>query len=135
MDDKLFQALHDVLKSRPSKRLGIAVSGGGDSVALLCLVTEYAKSHPIEIHAVTVDHGLRPAAKDEVRTVTKLCGQLGVPHHVEFWQNWSGQGNLMAQARDARYDLMSNWALANDIDTVAIAHTANDQAETMLMRL
>ncbi|MEO9516352.1 MAG: tRNA lysidine(34) synthetase TilS [Paracoccaceae bacterium] len=135
MNDKLFRALHDVFKSRPPKRLGIAVSGGGDSVALLCLAAEYAKSHPIEIHAVTVDHGLRPAAKEEVRAVTKLCGNLGVPHHVEFWKNWSGEGNLMAQARNARYDLMSSWALENEVDTIAIAHTANDQAETMLMRL
>ncbi len=135
MTNKLFRALDEVLQPRPPQRLGIAVSGGGDSVALLCLAAEYAKTVPIEIHAVTVDHGLRQAAKDEVQMVTNLCGTLGVPHHVEFWQSWSGEGNLMAQARDARYDLMSGWAMANDVEAVAIAHTADDQAETLLMRL
>lgn len=120
---------------RPPARIGVAVSGGGDSVALLCLLAEYARGQQMEVHAVSIDHGLREAAKNEVRFVTDLCGQLGVSHHVEYWQNWDGMGNLMAEARTARYELLADWAHANDVGLVALGHTANDQAETLLMRL
>lgn len=120
---------------RPPARIGVAVSGGGDSVALLCLLVDYARDQEMEIHAVSIDHGLRPEAEEEVRAVTELCGHLGVPHHVEYWQNWDGKGNLMAQARAARYALLADWAQANDVGVVALGHTANDQAETLLMRL
>ncbi len=133
--EDLLQAIAEQLSPRPPKRLGVAVSGGGDSMALLCLTAEYVRGTDIELHAVTVDHGLRQAAKDEVRLVMDTCGRLGIPHHVEFWQTWAGQGNLMAEAREARYELMSGWAHANDIEAIALAHTANDQAETLMMRL
>ncbi len=122
---------------KPPGRIGVAVSGGGDSVALLCLITEFAKAldEPMEVHAVSIDHGLREAAADEVRAVTELCGELGVSHHVEYWQRWDGNGNLMAEARNARYGLLADWAHANGVGVVALGHTANDQAETLLMRL
>ena len=120
---------------RAPDRIGVAVSGGGDSVALLSLVVEFARSQKIDVHAVTIDHGLREAAADEVRSVTDLCGRLGVSHHVEYWKTWTGEGNLMAAARAARYELMAEWASANGISVVALGHTANDQAETLMMRL
>ena len=120
---------------RPPERIGVAVSGGGDSVALLCLIADFAKSQPMEVHAISIDHGLREAAAEEVRTVTELCGRIGVPHHVEYWQSWQGKGNLMAEAREARYGLLSDWAQANGISMIALGHTANDQAETLMMRL
>ena len=135
MSGHLLQAIADLLMPRPPKRIGVAVSGGGDSVALLCLIAEFARSQPMEVHAVSIDHGLREAAADEVRTVTELCGRLGVPHHVEYWQSWRGDGNLMAEARTARYSLLSDWAEANGVSTMALGHTANDQAETLMMRL
>ena len=135
MSGFLLQAIADQLMPRPPKRIGVAVSGGGDSVALLCLLAEFAQSQPMEIHAVSIDHGLREAAVEEVREVTNLCGRLGVPHHVEYWQSWSGDGNLMSQARTARYDLLTDWAFANGVNMVALGHTANDQAETLMMRL
>ena len=87
------------------------------------------------MHAVSIDHGLREAAADEVRAVTELCGRLGVPHHVEYWRTWEGRGNLMAEARRARYALLADWGAANGVDTIAIGHTADDQAETLMMRL
>lgn len=135
MSEKLLAAIADQFTPRPPKRVGVAVSGGGDSVALLCLIADFARDQDIEVHAVSIDHGLREAAADEVRAVTELCGRLGVPHHVEYWRTWEGKGNLMAEARRARYALLADWGAANGVDTIAIGHTADDQAETLMMRL
>lgn len=135
MSGHLLQAVADQLMPHPPERLGVAVSGGGDSVALLCLLAEFAKSKPIDLQVITVEHGLREAAVEEVRGVTDLCARLGVPHHVEYWTGWDGTGNLQDRARDARYQIMADWAMQNDIHMIAVAHTANDQAETLMMRL
>lgn len=123
------------LLPRPPAKIGIAVSGGSDSMALLALMAVLAKKNSIELHAISVDHGLRETAQGEIKMVTDLCGQLGVAHHVEYWSGWDGAGNLQSCARAARYELITGWAQASDISTVLVGHTANDQAETLLMRL
>lgn len=115
--------------------MGVAVSGGGDSIALLSVLAHYAYEHRIELHVITVDHGLRPETKDEVKVVTGLCHKLGLQHHLEYWTNWDGHGNLQSQARDGRYALIADWAYAHQISHIALGHTADDQAETVLMRL
>ncbi len=135
MEQELLKEIEDQLLPRPPQKLGVAVSGGGDSVALLFLLAAFAKQHPIELHVISVDHGLRAGSKDEVRFVTDVCGQLGVEHHVEYWGGWDGGGNLQDRAREARISLIGDWAVGNEIATVALGHTANDQAETLLMRL
>jgi tRNA(Ile)-lysidine synthase len=135
MSVHLLEIVANHLLPRAPERIGVAVSGGGDSVALLCLLAELSREMQMEVHAISIDHGLREAAMEEVRAVTDLCGDLGVPHHVEYWNSWNGEGNLMAEARTARYDLLTDWARANDVNTIALGHTANDQAETLLMRL
>ena len=116
-------------------RLGVAVSGGGDSVALLWVLVGYAREHGITLHVVSVDHGVRPEAQQEVSFVADLCRRWDVQHHVARWTGWNGDGNFSAKARDARYALMADWACANDITHIALGHTADDQAETFLMRL
>ncbi|WP_299623860.1 tRNA lysidine(34) synthetase TilS [uncultured Tateyamaria sp.] len=131
----LIDSVAAVLGETPPKRLGVAVSGGGDSVALLAVLVAYAKDHEIELHVVSVDHGVRPEAKQEISFVTDLCARWDLPHHVEYWTGWNGQGNFQANARDARYALMADWAYANDIGHIALGHTADDQAETFVMRL
>lgn len=115
--------------------MGVAVSGGGDSMAMLHLLHEFSKIHHIELHAVTVDHQLRPEAAEEARRVARHCAEIGVPHNTLVWEDWDGHGNLQQAAREARYAKISKWALYKDIDTVALGHTADDQAETVLMRL
>jgi tRNA(Ile)-lysidine synthase len=119
----------------PPLKIGVAVSGGSDSMALLVMMASFADRYEIELHAISVDHGLREGAQAEIKLVTDLCGQLGVAHHVEYWSDWDGVGNLQGTARAARYELISGWAHANGITSVALGHTANDQAETVLMRL
>ena len=111
--------------------LGLAVSGGGDSVALLLLALDAG----LQVRAVTVDHGLRPEAAAEAAWVSRLCAGLGVPHDILQWRGWDGSGNLQDQARRARLSLIADWARAAGLGAVALGHTQDDQAETVLMRL
>lgn len=115
--------------------LGVAVSGGGDSVALLAVLVAFARDHDIDLHAITIDHGVRAGAQSEIDLVAELCKGWKVPHHVARWTGWQGEGNFQAEARSARYALMAEWAEAQDIKHIALGHTADDQAETFLMRL
>ncbi|MDR5654069.1 tRNA lysidine(34) synthetase TilS [Xinfangfangia sp. LG-4] len=110
--------------------VGVAVSGGGDSVALLHLAVRAG----IAVQAVTVDHGLRAEAAAEAAEVARACAALGVPHDILRWQ-WDGRGNLQDAARRARQALIADWARGRGLGAVALAHTADDQAETLLMEL
>lgn len=104
-------------------------------MALLHLLHRWAAAQGVELQAVTVDHGLRKAAADEAKGVAAFCAGLGVTHTTLNWTNWDGKGNLQDQARRARYRLMTDWAKGRGIETIALGHTADDQAETFLMRL
>lgn len=115
--------------------LGLAVSGGGDSVALMHLATDYARRHDLPLRVVTVDHGLRAESADEADFVSRIAGRLGVAHETLHWQGWDGQGNLQAAARQARYGLIGEWARGHGLSHVALGHTRDDLAETFLMRL
>lgn len=125
-----FQA--DLRKLLPGEgRLGIAVSGGPDSLALLLLA---AAAFPGRIAAATVDHGLRPEAADEAAFVADICAELGVPHRILKLALAPG-GNVQARAREARYSALAGWAGEEGIEAVLTGHHADDQAETLLMRL
>lgn len=132
--DALHPADHVVAHflSEPPERLGVGVSGGSDSLALLHLLTDWGGA---ELHVVTVDHGLRPEAVEEAQFVAGICKGLNLPHDTLEWRGWDGQGNLPEAAREARYRLMAEWAKARGIADIALGHTADDQAETLLMRL
>ena len=90
------------------QRVGVAVSGGGDSMALLDLVLLEAKAAGVKVYAATVDHGLRAAAKDEAALVAGFCAERGVSHDILTWVGWDGSGNLQAEARAARYALLAD---------------------------
>ena len=111
-------------------RLGLAVSGGPDSLALLLL----AQRALTGLFAVaTVDHGLRPEARAECAMVARLCADLGIPCAVLAVE--TGDGNLQAAARKARYGALGEWARREGLTALATAHHADDQAETLMMRL
>ncbi|QPM88935.1 tRNA lysidine(34) synthetase TilS [Pseudooceanicola algae] len=119
----------------PPQDIGVAVSGGGDSLALLHILAEIARTEALGLRVVTVDHGLRPAARDEAEKVGEQARALGLDHDILTWTGWNGEGNLQDQARRARYRLLAEWARLHGLRTVALGHTAEDQAETFLMRL
>jgi tRNA(Ile)-lysidine synthase len=131
----LVERLRDHYERLIPKRIGIAVSGGSDSLALLYAAHAWSANGGPAIEAVTVDHGLRPEAREEAAYVRGLCDTLGVPHWTLAWEGWDGKGNLQDQARRNRYALLAGWAVTHGIDSVALAHTMDDQAETFLMRL
>jgi tRNA(Ile)-lysidine synthase len=111
-------------------RLGLAVSGGPDSIALLLLA---AAALPGRVEAATVDHGLRPENAQEAEAVGRLCDTLGVPHATLPVS--LDAGNVQSEARRARYAALAAWAQARELDAVATGHHADDQAETLIMRL
>lgn len=115
------------------ERLGVAVSGGPDSLALLLLA---AAAYPGRVEAATIDHGLRPESAGEAALVARLCERLGVAHTV-LEPDWpeAPSANIQAEARRARYDQLLRWAIESRIWPVATAHHLDDQAETLLMRL
>jgi tRNA(Ile)-lysidine synthase len=127
-----FAADLDALTTRQT-RVGVAVSGGPDSLALLLLA---AAARPELIEAATVDHGLRTESADEAAMVGSLCARLGVPHRT-LLADWSEPpaANVQAQARAMRYRLLNEWAVDRGLPAIATAHHADDQAETLLMRL
>ncbi len=127
-------AIHDTLPTPPAQ-IGVAVSGGSDSLALLIGLSKAFRERDVKIFVATVNHGLRPEAADEAEAVAKFCNDLGHPHTVLHWDTPRHEGNIQGQARAARFDLLSKWALENKISLVALGHTADDQAETVLMRL
>lgn len=118
----------------PEGRLGLAVSGGSDSMALLAMARIWSQQTGHSIAAVTIDHGLRAEAADEARMVAEYCSAANIPH-ATLNADLGTDGNIMAAAREARYQLMSDWAGTEGIEVIALGHTMDDQAETVLMRL
>lgn len=110
--------------------VGLAVSGGGDSMALLHLAAQ-ALDQPL--HIVSVDHGLRDV-RAELQLVADAAQRLGLSHDVLRWDG-TGQGSLQTRARAARRALIAQWATERGIRQVMLGHTHDDQAETVLMRL
>ena len=115
-----------------TERLALAVSGGPDSMALLALA---ATEFPGRIAALTVDHRLRPAAATEAATVAACCVERGIPHATLAWRGDKPATGIQSAAREARYTLMAEWCAANGYTLLLTAHHADDQAETLLMRL
>ena len=111
-------------------RLALAVSGGPDSLAMLLLAQT---AIPGEFAAATVDHRLRAESAGEARTVSEICARLGVPHTV--LEVDVGPGNVQDEARKARYAALADWAADKALDALVTAHHADDQAETIVMRL
>ncbi|MEO0359769.1 MAG: tRNA lysidine(34) synthetase TilS [Pseudomonadota bacterium] len=115
--------------------LGVALSGGGDSVALLHAAAEWADARGARLETATIDHGLRPESAAEARSAAAAARALGLRAEILRWDDWDGAGNLQAEARAARRRLLSAWAGRRGISSVALGHTLDDQAETVLMRL
>jgi len=114
----------------------VAVSGGGDSVALMHLLAGWAKkTRRPPPHVVTVDHGLRAESATDARAVRRWAKAAGLKSQALRWSGPHPKSDIEAVAREARYRLMGEWARKNKFAALYVAHTRDDQAETFLLRL
>ena len=115
----------------------LAVSGGPDSIALMWLAARWRESlaRGPRLIAVTVDHGLRSEAAREARDVKRLARSLDLTHRTLRWSGAKPKTGLPAAARAARYRLLAQAARAGGATHILTAHTRDDQAETLLMRM
>ena len=122
---------------KSAKALVLAVSGGPDSTALMVLAARWRKAlkRGPELIAVTVDHGLRAEAKREARVVARLAKELGIAHRTLRWTDAKPKAGIPQAAREARYRLLAQAAHRAGASHVLTAHTRDDQAETVVMRL
>ena len=111
--------------------LGLAVSGGPDSVAMLVLAHA---AFPGRVEAATCDHGLRAESVDEVRFVAGLSAERSIPH-ASLTLDLRSSGNVSHNARTARYAALEAWRVERNLDHILTAHHADDQLETVIMRL
>jgi len=119
------------------RSLGVAVSGGSDSIALLLLAAEWARAAGVRLEAATLDHGLRPEAAGEARGVAGVCAMLQLRHETLVWRRSPpGAGILVSQAdaRRVRHGLLAAWARDRGLATLAFGHTRDDRIETFLIR-
>ena len=137
----------------PFAHVVLAVSGGADSLAMLHLCLDWRRDYAVRDHqkrghakrdqtvspctfsVVTVDHGLRPESAAEAASVADLCAALSVQHTTLHWNESKPAHGLQAAARQARYAIIARHLHEQGHTAVATAHTADDQAETVLMRL
>ncbi len=113
--------------------IAVAVSGGGDSMALLLMVRT-ALAHNQVLTALTVDHALRKNSAAEARKVKTWCKARGITHVTLKWNHEGVNSGIQAKARQARYDLMTQWCHKHGLPVLLTAHTKEDQAETVAMR-
>jgi tRNA(Ile)-lysidine synthase len=118
----------------PGMRVLAACSGGPDSAAMLVVLARLCSELDFELDAASVDHGLRPGARADVELAQAQAAQAGVAFHA-LRVEVDVSGSLQAGARSARYEALSALAARVGAQRIAVGHTQDDQAETVVMRL
>jgi tRNA(Ile)-lysidine synthase len=119
------------------RHVGLAVSGGGDSLSLMWLAAQWAGQtcQPPKLTVLSVDHGLRPGSAEEAGWVVEQAGALGLAGVILQWHGAKPTTGIQARARQARYHLLIGWCLDHGAGALVTAHSLDDQAETFIMRL
>ncbi len=133
-EDAVSQFLGSLAK--PSRIL-VAISGGSDSTGLLLALHQAiaAGAHTHTLLAATIDHALRPESAGEAARVAEFCRDLGIPHETRRWPGEKPSTGISVAAREARYRLLADVAAELRADLLVTGHTADDQAETITMRM
>jgi tRNA(Ile)-lysidine synthase len=120
----------------PGLRLGIAVSGGPDSLCLLHALLQLRSEFNLTLAVIHIDHNLRgPQSQADAQFVHNLAQQLGLPFHIRTLTLDPARGNLEQEARRARYQFFRDLIREGAVEKIALGHTRSDQAETVLFRL
>jgi len=118
------------------KKMAVAVSGGGDSMALAFLLSKFCAKYKIELHILTVDHGLRKEAAAEAKQVALAVKRWeNVVHKTLKWTGDKPKTRIQEEARKARYALMGDYCRKQRINYLLLGHHGGDQIETFLFRL
>ncbi|KLN62103.1 hypothetical protein WH96_00740 [Kiloniella spongiae] len=137
-EEEFAQLMSVIALPRNPFRIGVAVSGGADSMALCLLLRDWVKTKGGELFAVTVDHGLRPESGIEAQWVHARLVAEGIEHDIltrTFVGDDEEKGSSQVRARKARHDLVAQWCKRREIFFLALGHHLDDQIETFLMRL
>ena len=122
--------------SAPRRRIGLAVSGGADSVALLALMADLQASHGFDAVVLHVDHGLRPDSSEDARFVESLAARHGLPFHALRTRVRRRRGESVEMAaRRVRLAFFARMTALLGLDAIATGHHADDVAETFILRL
>lgn len=133
--DAAFDTALDRCGLAGSAALALAVSGGGDSMALAVLCARVLLARGVKLKAYTVDHGLRSGARAEAAAAGEALATLGIVHEILVWEDEKPQTHVQECARAARYALLADACHRDGFDTLLTAHQAEDQMETFWMRL
>ncbi|TAH33921.1 MAG: tRNA lysidine(34) synthetase TilS [Alphaproteobacteria bacterium] len=132
-----FSNLFDALGPFAAKPIiAVAVSGGADSMALCLLAQEWAAQKGGKAIAITVDHGLRAESANEATQVHNWLALRGIEHHILRWEKEKNPaGNIQEQAREARFQLLTDFCKQKQIADLCLGHHQGDVAENFLIRL
>lgn len=119
----------------PGDRLVVAVSGGIDSLALSAALAPVAKDFSLQLIVVIVDHQLQADSDETARAAGHTCQKLGIADVRIVQVEVKAAAGLEADARNARYAALQHMAISTDAKAIVLAHTLDDQAETVLLRL
>jgi tRNA(Ile)-lysidine synthase len=140
LEARFFAAMSALGFESTPEKIALALSGGGDSVALLHLLKGWADANcargkSTALHALIVDHGLRKGSGADAKRAAAIARKAGWHAHVLEWTARKPKSNIENAAREARYALLGRWCKSHKAYALFVAHTCDDLVETFLLRL